>query len=66
LIDKVRAFEVSGNSKIPALALTAYAKDEDRMRALCAGYQMHLSKPIDPVILASAVATIAGNASHLA
>jgi PAS domain S-box-containing protein len=44
---------------VPALALTAFARSEDRTRALEAGFQMHLSKPVDPGELAAAVASLA-------
>ena len=43
---------------LPALALTAYARPEDRGRAMQAGFQEHLVKPIDPVQLVEAVATL--------
>ena len=45
LIEKVRS--AKNNSKVPAIALTAYASAEDRRRALTAGFQAHLSKPMD-------------------
>jgi signal transduction histidine kinase len=41
---------------IPAIALTAYARDEDRVRALSAGFRFHIAKPVDPAVLVSAVA----------
>jgi CheY-like chemotaxis protein/anti-sigma regulatory factor (Ser/Thr protein kinase) len=44
----------------PAVALTAFARPEDRLRALRAGYQMHLVKPIDPAELVTVVASLAG------
>jgi CheY-like chemotaxis protein len=44
---------------VPALALTAFARSEDQARALEAGFQMHLSKPVDPGELAAAVASLA-------
>jgi two-component system, chemotaxis family, CheB/CheR fusion protein len=47
----------------PALALTAYARDEDRKRALAAGFQSYLSKPAQPADLARALADLAGRAS---
>ena len=43
---------------LPAVALTAYARPEDRMRALLAGYQMHVAKPIDPAELVLVVAGV--------
>lgn len=43
----------------PAAAFTAYAQPEDRRRALAAGYQMHLVKPVAPDVLLEAVATLA-------
>ena len=45
--------------KIPAAALTAYARIEDRMRAIKEGFQLHLPKPVDPVELATVVASLA-------
>ncbi|HVY31023.1 MAG TPA: ATP-binding protein [Polyangiaceae bacterium] len=48
LIRKVRELPSHGNGRIPALALTAYARVEDRTAALRAGFNMHLTKPIDP------------------
>ena len=44
---------------IPALALTAYARSEDRRQALLAGFQLHLAKPVDPAELCAAVASLA-------
>jgi CheY-like chemotaxis protein len=44
-----------------AVALTAYGSDEDRMKALAAGFQIHLGKPIEPSQLVSAVAGVAGH-----
>src|SRR5690606_72859 len=46
-----------GNGFIPAIALTAYAGSQDRMRALRAGYQAHLAKPVEPNELVATVAT---------
>ncbi len=43
----------------PAVALTAYARAADRVRALEAGFQMHLSKPVDPAELVVTVAALA-------
>ena len=44
---------------VPALALTAFARSEDRRRALLAGFQMHISKPVEPAELCTAVASLA-------
>jgi len=45
---------------MPAIALTAFARTEDRRRALQAGFQMHVAKPVDPTELTAAVASLAG------
>jgi CheY-like chemotaxis protein len=45
---------------VPAIALTALARDEDRKRTLQAGYQVHISKPVDPAELVTVIATLAG------
>jgi CheY-like chemotaxis protein len=45
--------------QIPAAALTAYARSEDRVKALRAGFHIHLSKPVDPAELVAAVAALA-------
>jgi two-component system CheB/CheR fusion protein len=60
LIRQVRAREAERGGGIPALALTAYARFEDRTAAISAGYQQHAAKPIEPAELAAAVATLAG------
>lgn len=54
LIRRVR----SGGSKVPAIALTAHASDEDRVRALAAGFQMHLPKPVEPYELVVSIASL--------
>jgi CheY-like chemotaxis protein len=63
LIRKVRQRSEGENGRIPAIALTAYARREDHDRALDAGYQIHLSKPIDALDLVRAVATVVGRAT---
>jgi PAS domain S-box-containing protein len=62
LIRKVRALPEELGGQIPAAALTAYARPEDRTRALMAGYQLHVSKPVEPAELIEAVARLAGRA----
>ena len=59
LIHAVRTLAVEQGGRVPALALTAYVRPEERERALAAGYTRHLAKPIDPIDLASAVAQLA-------
>ncbi|MEW6737045.1 MAG: ATP-binding protein, partial [Acidobacteriota bacterium] len=60
LIRKVRARAPENGGCIPAAALTAYARAEDRVRALSEGFQMHVAKPIDPDQLTITVASLAG------
>jgi len=57
LIREVRRLDKSRTKPIPAIAITAYARPEDRQRSLLAGFHMHLSKPIEPREL---IASIAG------
>lgn len=59
LIEKVRRLENGVTQSIPAVAITAYAKDEDRERALSAGFQIYLAKPIELTELISVVARAA-------
>ncbi|TVP60936.1 MAG: PAS domain S-box protein [Nodularia sp. (in: Bacteria)] len=58
LIRKVRSQSPEQGGKIPAAALTAYARAEDRTRAIQEGYQLHLPKPIEPAELATVVASL--------
>lgn len=64
LIRQVRALPPERGGKIPALALTAYAKIEDRNQALTAGFQMHVPKPVDPEELLVVVGQLAGRISR--
>jgi CheY-like chemotaxis protein len=65
LIKRVRQTEADlGQKALPALALTAYAKAEDRVRALAAGYHVHLSKPVDPEEFALVVASLIGRGTN--
>ena len=57
-IDRVRRHPSSRVRNVPAAALTAYARSEDRMKALRAGFQIHLAKPIEPTELVTAVASL--------
>jgi PAS domain S-box-containing protein len=58
LIAQVRGHPDESLRNVPAAALTAYARSEDRTRALESGFQMHLAKPIDPAELMDAVAAL--------
>jgi signal transduction histidine kinase/ActR/RegA family two-component response regulator len=58
LIRKIRDIEGALGRYTPAVALTAYPRVEDRARALQAGYQMHVPKPVAPHDLASVIATL--------
>lgn len=60
LIRKVRALSFEQGGRIPAAALTAYARAEDRTRSLLEGFQIHLPKPVEPAELAAVVANLAG------
>jgi signal transduction histidine kinase/CHASE1-domain containing sensor protein/ActR/RegA family two-component response regulator len=56
LIERVRSLENGSSLDLPAVAITAYAKDEDRERALSSGFQIYLAKPIELTELVSVVA----------
>ena len=58
-IDRVRRHRNARVREVPAAALTAYARSEDRMKALRAGFQIHLAKPIDPAELVTTIAALA-------
>ncbi|HUP06477.1 MAG TPA: ATP-binding protein [Caldimonas sp.] len=55
LIRRVRRFDDARAARLPAIALTAFARAEDVAKALEAGYQRHLAKPVDPTLLRSTV-----------
>jgi signal transduction histidine kinase/ActR/RegA family two-component response regulator len=58
-IDRLRRHDNPRIREVPAAALTAYARSEDRMKALQAGFQIHLAKPIDPAELVTTIASLA-------
>ncbi len=62
LISKIRSLPPERGGQIPAAALTAYARAEDRMRVLRCGFQFHLPKPVDSAELVTVVASLAGRA----
>jgi PAS domain S-box-containing protein len=60
LLRRIRALGPDRGGKVPAIALTAFARPEDRARSLRVGFAMHVSKPIQPDRLTTTVATLAG------
>ncbi|HSU69123.1 MAG TPA: ATP-binding protein [Tepidisphaeraceae bacterium] len=60
LIRAVRALDPAQGGQTPAVALTAYARSEDRVRALHHGFQMHVAKPVEPTELLTVIAALAG------
>jgi CheY-like chemotaxis protein/anti-sigma regulatory factor (Ser/Thr protein kinase) len=64
LLRRVRALGATGGRKIPAIALTAFARSEDRTRALHAGFVVHVSKPVEPSELVATVASVTGRTGH--
>ena len=59
-IRHIRSLPAEKGGKTPAVALTAFARVEDRVKVLSAGYQMHVPKPIEPGELLTIVASLAG------
>jgi CheY-like chemotaxis protein len=60
LIRKLRLLTKHHSRPIPAVALTAFARSEDRTRAMLAGFHSHVAKPVEPDELLAVVATLAG------
>jgi PAS domain S-box-containing protein len=60
LIRQVRQLEPERGGLLPAIAVTAYNRASDRLRALSAGFQMHLPKPVEPEELVTVVASLSG------
>jgi CheY-like chemotaxis protein len=63
LMRRVREWERETGGYIPAVALTAYGRVEDRVRALRSGFQIHVAKPVDPAELAIVIASVIGRPS---
>jgi CheY-like chemotaxis protein/two-component sensor histidine kinase len=64
LIRQVRDLEGEGGEHIPAIALTAYARAQDRMRAISAGYNTHVAKPVEITELVTVVKCLTGKIDH--
>jgi CheY-like chemotaxis protein len=62
LIREIRAMPSERLANMPAAAVTAHARDDERARAIAAGFHMHLTKPVHPGALARAVAALASDA----
>ena len=62
-IRKVRQLGAQNGGNIPAIALTAFARSEDRRRAILSGFQMHIAKPVEPSELVAMVANLANRAA---
>jgi len=60
LIRSIRSSASKERAAIPAIALTAFARNEDRAQALLAGFNLHMTKPVEPAALLGAVADLAG------
>jgi CheY-like chemotaxis protein len=60
----LRLLPASEGGKTPAVALTAFARSEDRTRALLAGYQVHVAKPIEPHELVVTIASLVGRTAN--
>lgn len=56
----VRALPPERGGRVPAVALTAHARVEDRLRALAAGFQMHVPKPVEPAELLTVLGSVTG------
>jgi signal transduction histidine kinase/CheY-like chemotaxis protein len=61
-IRDVRGLPRDGGGAVPAIALTAFARAEDRARAMLAGYQVHMAKPVEPEELIVTIASLGGQA----
>jgi CheY-like chemotaxis protein len=57
-IRRIRALEPARGGRVPAIALTAYGRREDRLRSIDAGFSMHVPKPVDPSELLTLVASL--------
>jgi CheY-like chemotaxis protein len=66
LLEQIQSHRNPLVRQIPAAALTAYARSEDRVKALRAGFHIHLAKPVDPAELVAAVAALAKRFSSVA
>jgi CheY-like chemotaxis protein len=66
LIRRLRLLEESQESVLPAVALSAYARSEDRTKAIRSGFQNHLAKPVEPAELVAVVRSLADRKAQCA
>jgi CheY-like chemotaxis protein len=66
LIEQIRALDPDLGGRTPAIAVTGYASQLDRLRALQAGYQNHVAKPVEPHELAIVIASLTGRSASAA
>ncbi len=64
MIGKIRSLETDSEWSIPAVALTSHVRIEERARALSAGFNMFVPKPVEPTELISAIANLAEPAAN--
>jgi signal transduction histidine kinase/CheY-like chemotaxis protein len=64
LIRDIRTHPIEERRRIPAIALTAFARAEDRTRALVEGFNAHMAKPVEPLELIAAIVRLTGNTRH--
>jgi PAS domain S-box-containing protein len=65
LIGKIRGLPAEQGGNVPAIALTAYARSEDRVHALRSGFQMHIAKPVEGLELITVMANLAGRITRI-
>ena len=65
LMRQVRALPTAQGGSTPAVALTAYARSEDRLKVILAGFQMHMAKPVEVAELLALVASLSGRVAML-
>jgi PAS domain S-box-containing protein len=63
LIRRLRTIEKKEEGVLPAVALSAYARSEDRTKAIRSGFQIHLAKPVEPTELLAVISSLAGRAA---
>jgi CheY-like chemotaxis protein len=64
LLRRIRALDGGAGARVPAIAMTAFVRSEDRTRALRAGFLLHVAKPVEPSELVATVASVVGRAGE--